>query len=241
MIKEFQARLKLKDYYTVRTKFFALASMLANLGMGFIKTVLSVFQLSLYLGLNGIYNMTLGTAKMRALKAHKRMSREHDPAIRAEIERACLIKMSNKTVMISVLYLCFGVISAFFFDDKANYGISVVFLIAVTAFIKLVMNAAGSRRLKNSKDEIIRYIKLVNVADCLVSIALTQRAIMHMVGISRAGFYSGIGEIVFSILALAVSLYMAVRARTVYKHRQNEAKPAIAEVIAPEVEEGGIT
>lgn len=94
--------------------------------------------------------------------------------------------------------------------DNANYGISMVCFIAASAFCKLIFNTIGWLKTRGGGDRIILYIKMMNVADACVAIAITQRVILINQGTNNAYFYSGVGEICFSVIALGISIAMLI-------------------------------
>ena len=120
--------------------------------------------------------------------------------------------MSLCAALASFLYLCFGVTSLFL-EDHASYGVPMACFIAASAFSKLIFNWIGAVRMREEHRGIIHQIKLLNVVDGLVAIALTQRALLNLEATPNVSFYCGLGEIVFGIAALLVSLLMVRRAR----------------------------
>lgn len=68
---------------------------------------------------------------------------------------------------------------------------------------------------------IIQYIKLLNLVDACVAIALVQRAILMMEQVENANYFSGIGGIIFSTIALMVSIYMIIELALIKKRKMH--------------------
>lgn len=203
-----------KAYFTERTKLFSLSSMILNLFYGLIKAILSIIQFSLFLGVNAGYNIILGFAKMNALREHKKADKIQVIEKRNAIEQKCSVMLSKFAFSMSILYLVFNIV-ALFIKDMANYELLMILYIAACSFGKLTVSIISSIKTRKEYSLIIHYIKLLNLADACVAIGLTQRAILFMADVPNANYYSGIGGILFSIIALCVAIFMIRKSKTI--------------------------
>lgn len=114
-----------------------------------------------------------------------------------------------------------SIVLTFFLEHSARYGIASVCFIACVGFGKVIMGFISTIKTGKNINLIVHYIKLLNLADGFIAIALVQRAILMMEGIENANFYSSLGGIVFSALSFAVSIFIIIEL-SVIKKRKNE-------------------
>ena len=215
-----------KKYLNERTIYFSLGSLVLNFFMGFVKVILSAFIQSLTFGFNGVYNIILGFAKNSAIKEYNNAEKIED---RKEEERkrkkynyetkSCY-KLCFYNLGASVLYLVLSVLTTFVIPEFSTYGISVALLIACIAFSKLITGIVSAVKTRKVDNIIIHYIKFINLSDGLISLSLCQSALLCLNGVTpETAFYSGIGGIVFSSLAIILSAYMLLELRFIKKRR----------------------
>ena len=212
-----------------RTISFSLGSLVLNFFMGFVKVIISAFIKSLTFGFNGVYNIILGFAKNTAIKEYNNAEKIED---RKEEERkrkkynyetkSCY-KLCFYNLGASVLYLILSILTTFVIPEFSTYGISVALLIACIAFSKLIMGIVSAVKTRKVDNIIIHYIKFINLSDGLISLSLCQSALLCLDGVTEVtSFYSGIGGIVFSSLAILLSIYMLLELRFIKKRRMIE-------------------
>ena len=194
--------------------------------MGFVKVILSAFIQSLTFGFNGIYNIILGLAKNSAIKEYYNSEKiEHNNIPerlneKYHYETKSCYKLCFYNLGASVLYLILSLLTTFVIPEFSSYGISVALLIACTAFFKIIMGIVSSVKTRKVNNIIIHYIKYINLSDGLISLSLCQSALICLDGVTEeAAYFSGIGSIAFSALAILFSVYMIIELRFIKKRR----------------------
>jgi len=194
-----------------RTRIFTLGTLIADFAFGIGKIIFSTIFLSLYFGLTGIYGIILGSAKIYALNRYIALPKIEDREMRLKKERKSLKKISNFILAASFVYFSLCFVSAFVFPEHSDYNDIFAIFVTTAAFAKLGFGIAGAIRAGKDCPPVIAHIKLINIADGFVAIALAQRALLLMEGTPNAHIYNGIIGIVMSCLAFGISIYMRVR------------------------------
>ena len=215
-----------KEYLSQRTIAFSFGSLVLNFFIGFVKVIISVFISSVTFAFNGIYNIILGFSKNSAIKRYNETERLTDKneeiklAKKKNIETKTCYKLCFYNLFASLIYLILSIITTFVLPEMAEYGIITALFIATVAFSKLITGIVSSVKTRKVDNLIIHYIKLINLSDGLISISLCQRALLCLDGVTaELSFYSGIGGIVFSALAIVLSAYMFIELRFIKKRR----------------------
>lgn len=209
------------------------STMVANTALGIAQLILSLIKLSLFLGFSGFYNVVLALGKFYALERLLRIN-SLDPISKNTAEAKAIDRINFCTLICSLIFFCFGIVIAFFYEDPANYDIyTIVFILTTTIFkfFGLIYSIVYAIIIKNG---VKNYVKLMSVASFLVTLALTQRALLYYMNIPSPSLYSGIGGIFFSFLALLVGLYMIFKASRQRKkfHSDNLIDPSFRTINA---------
>lgn len=211
-----------REYLSQRTVFISFWSLLLNFLTGIVKIIISCFTFSYYFGMNGAYNVVLGSAKVKAVRQYSISKDLTDTEKKTKIENKTCYQLCWFAIASSLIYLVLSIVLTFFFQEvNAKYSISVVCFIAAVGFSKLVIGIINSVKTKHDTNLIIHYIKLLNLVDACVAIALVQRAILMMEGVENANYFSGIGGIIFSTIALMVSIYMIIELALIKKRKMH--------------------
>lgn len=202
--------------------------MVANVALGIVYVILSMVKLSLFLGFAGAFNIVLAIGKFYALQRLLRI-KETDEKIKNTVEMKSIGKINKCTLICSALFFSFGFVITFFYEDAANYSFWMIMYVAATAFIKMFSFLISAVVNLRKKSGVGYYVKLMSAAPALISLAITQRAILYFVGDKNASIVSGIGGIVFGLLAMLVGIYMVVKAR---KEKLKLLEQGLIEVVA---------
>lgn len=172
--------------------------------------------------MNGAYNVVLGSAKVKAVRQYSISKDLTDTEKKTKIENKTCYQLCWFAIASSLIYLVLSIVLTFFFQEvNAKYSISVVCFIAAVGFSKLVIGIINSVKTKHDTNLIIHYIKLLNLVDACVAIALVQRAILMMEQVENANYFSGIGGIIFSTIALMVSINMIIELALIKKRKMH--------------------
>lgn len=177
--------------------------MVFNLGYGLVCLVISTAELSFYIGIAGVCNIIFGITKLHSLKKCNSLT--------YEAQNTCSRNIAVLAGVTTFLHFSVAVVCLFFYENPANYGFYTVIFIAGSAFIKTALAGINSARTRKNRNKIIRYIKLTDAANALISLGLTQRAVLYYTGYGYANIVSGIGGIFFSLCALSICLMMIAK------------------------------
>ncbi|MCL2675009.1 MAG: hypothetical protein FWE84_00215 [Firmicutes bacterium] len=129
-----------------------------------------------------------------------------------EIEKNCAKNIAICASVISFLHFSFAIVSTFFYDENpSNYTLWIIYFVAAAAFVKILLATINSIRTRKNHSQIIHHLRLTDVANALIALALTQRAILYFVADEYAKIASGIGGIFFSLCAALVCLTMFLK------------------------------
>lgn len=199
-----------------RKQLITVATMLINVGLGVADIVLSIVKLSLFIGFSGIYNIVLAIAKYSALSNIHQLNGS-DKAQKAQIEKRGINRINICTLIASLLFFCFGIVIAFYYEDSSNYGIGMIYFIAGNTAYKILSFIIGIIVNRKKRTGVQFYLKQMRAAVVLISLALTQRAIFYYLAIDNAKLMSGIGAIIFSFFALCIAVFMRIREKGTLK------------------------
>jgi len=200
-------------------------TMLFNIGYGLTTAIISLARLSFFIGITGSYSLILGIAKFYALKKYKRARSLENESEAKKLEMQSAKNITVCAAAISFLHFSFAIVSTFFHDESPSvYTLWFIYYVAGSAFIKILLAAVNAIKTRKSRSAVIRHLKLTDVANAFIALALTQRAILYFVGEESAKIASGIGGLFFSLCAGLVCLYMFKVTYTATLGAKNSAK-----------------
>lgn len=189
---------------------YAQASVWANVAFAVGKFVIGIIVMSFFLCVNAMYNVGVALAKQTAVRTSRTLkttdrTREQS---RTTIYR-CYLTMGAIILVASVAYLV-GSARIFLGEDNTQYSLIVGLAIATFTFTELAFAIVGAIKTRKINKPIMEAIKLTNFASALISLALTQTAILSFTSNVDMSFYNGIGSLVFGSLAGLIGLYMII-------------------------------
>lgn len=207
---------KIKDF---AAKIFSLAklkpviftTMIFNIVYGLVNVIISTVEVSLFIGLTGVYSIVFGIAKFYGLNNLKKVQDIKSGAEIAKIEKTSATNISIYAAVMSFLHFSLAVVCIFFFEENSNYAEWFIYFIAIAAIIKIILATINTVRTRKNHNVIIHHLKLMDFANALISLALLQRAIMYFTGYEHAGLIGGIGGVFFSLCAMLICLKMFLR------------------------------
>lgn len=113
----------------------------------------------------------------------------------------------------SAVYLIYS-IYIYVFGSNASYHMYVAIGIAAVTTYELTVAILGLRRARREKDARHETVRYINLASALISVSLTQTAILSFTnkGMEMSGAYA-IGDAIFGFLALNVGIAMLLRTK----------------------------
>lgn len=168
--------------------------------VGTFKIAMALISRSWLLGIHAVYSIIKSAAMRYAL--HTRATNH-----RAMFGSGLLV------VAASAVYLVYSMWIFFFGSDSSYHQYIAIGIAAVTVY-ELSIAIHGLCQARKQKDAQRETMKYINLASALISVSLTQTAILSFThkGYDMSGAYA-IGDAVFGFLALIVGLIMLLRAR----------------------------
>ncbi len=99
----------------------------------------------------------------------------------------------------------------FFYGREQNYNQSLVLLIALMGFTKIISSVIGWVKSRNFKSPIILFLKSLNIADGLVAIVFTQYSLLSMERSSSATSATGLFGIGIGICLIFVGFFIILK------------------------------
>ncbi len=95
-----------------------------------------------------------------------------------------------------------------FYGQEQKYNQSLVLLIALMGFTKIISSVVGWVKSRNFKSPIILFLKSLNIADGLVAIVFTQYSLLSMERSSSATSATGLFGIGIGICLIFVGFFI---------------------------------
>jgi hypothetical protein len=178
---------------------FAKLSVLCNTALALGKIGMGVYSLSVFLCINGLYTLGLALARIISLRGYYKQE-EH----RAYFYTGITILVS------ALLYMLYCVKLLTDGQNNIQYTEIVALAIATVTFTEIGIAVHGVITARRSKKPFVEALKLTNFVSSLISLVLTQTAIMSFTysGTGSITFYCGVSGIVFSALSTLTGLGM---------------------------------
>lgn len=178
-----------------RLIFFTGSSILWNVIVALYKISLVITSHSILILLYAFYNISLvitHTSFIRRLKS--------------ESEKYYIVGWI--VIASSISYMIYS--ARILFGDSSNtyYNLYSAIGIAAVTFFDLVMSIIGIRNARKNMNIEEETSKLINLATSLISVSVTQSAVLSFMQHEKISLYMGIGGIIFGTLAMIVGIYM---------------------------------
>lgn len=191
-----------KQYMAIRTVKLAKLSMLLNAFIALGKIGVGIYSFSLFLCVGGFYNIGIGLAKYIMVKSHN------------ETEQRRHYKWVGIIILVaSAVYMVYCGNMAV--QNKANISYSLItgITIATFTFTEIGMAAYGIWAAKKMKNLTLSAAKKINLVTALVSVVLTQSALLGLSGVENAARYCGWVGLLFGGISAIVGLLMILEVR----------------------------
>lgn len=175
----------------------------SGFAIGAFKIILAAFSGSVLLLIHAVYNIIKAYAMHYAVENRK----GHD---------ITMFYSGLLVIAASTVYLIYS-IYIYTFGSDSSYHMYVALGIATLTCYELVVAIHGilaARKSKNIQRETTKYI---NLASALISVSLTQTAILSFTSTGDMSKYYAMGDAVFGFLAMIVGILMLIIAKNLQK------------------------
>ena len=138
------------------------------------KIASGILSLSVFVCINGLYTLGMVLARYCALAG---AIRTQDPGQQYGYYR----RSGMILIAASLLYICYSVWS-FFHPKEVSYHMYVALAIATFTFAEIGVNLYGMIANRKNRTPLLHAIKTINLAAALISLVLTQSAILSFAG-----------------------------------------------------------
>jgi hypothetical protein len=178
-----------------RIKLTTTISYIRSLGVGIFKILMAIFSKSLLMLISSFYNFGIGTARLSSIRNVKK-----DTYTR-------YLLVGNIVAFSSIVYMIYSI---YILCNKVNarYHMYVALAIAIITFADIGCSIYGIVKARKRKEMQSEIIKFVNLANALISLSITETAILSFTEGGNIYKPRGISGIVFGALAFAVGIYM---------------------------------
>lgn len=172
------------------------------IGVG--KIVMAVISCSWLMLIYAVYNIIKASATHCA-------SKEHQGRYSTMFYSGLLVVAASTVYLIYSVYI-------YFFGSTVFYHLYIAIGIAAVTTYELIVTVHDLRKAKKNKNTEKETLKYINLAFALISVSLTQTAILSYTnkGIDMSYAYA-VGDAVFGLLALIVGISMLIRANQLDK------------------------
>lgn len=194
----------MRDRYT-RCMYFTTIAVPFNAMLAIGKIVLGVFSLSFILIINAFFNMGMAVAKYLAVKTHRTSVTEMD-------QRKSYRSIGWMILFSSIMFIVFCSVLTIS-NTVIKYDPHIAVIIATVTFTELVLSIHGIIHARKDKKLIMEAVKLTNFASALISLALTQAALLSFAYDGNAVGYNMISGLLFGTISGFIGIYMILKRR----------------------------
>lgn len=183
---------------------FLYVSLAMNAATGVIKLMTAGAAGSVLFALSGIYNFALCMARAPYIRWN-RQSRRWNLSFRQRSEKRALWLMSAVIVLLGVLFAAFG-LKMLLTGEEVRYSKFNVLVLALCAFVKLGCCIVWIAKRDWGRGPMDFALKLTNLSDALVSLVLTQSALLVLMHVVRSSYYDGLFGIGAGVVVVVIGL-----------------------------------
>lgn len=195
-----------------RVVLYNAASTISNLVFALIKLTIGIFFLSLWFLIFGGYYIILLAIRSYFLWRYRQIRVSNiNPLEREKIE---IRYLREGGILYGLLSMALVTLSIYMYivNEPQRYNQSIVLLIALIGFTKIVTSVVGWIKARHFRSPIITYLKSLNLADGLVAIVMTQYALLSYENSPSASSSTGLFGAAIGIFLIIVGLVITLRA-----------------------------
>lgn len=192
--------------------YFANISAYSNCILALGKLILGIYTFSIFMCLNALYNAGIVVIKYIVIKGHneaKRLPNVTNPNGYGRIEYRYYIQVGKIIILTSAIYVIYS-IRLFIKGSNDVYPQIAAIAIASVAFTEIGTSIYGILVTRAEKEPVINALKLSNLASAMISIVLTQTAILSSKNDRDNSVVNGIAGMLFGGCAICIGVYMVI-------------------------------
>lgn len=205
--------------------YFANISAYVNCILAIGKLILGIYSFSIFMCLNALYNAGIVAIKYIVIKGHNEAMRLPDnanPNGYGRLEYRYYIQVGKIIIATSTVYVIYS-IRLFIKGSNDEYSQIAAIVIAAVAFTEIGTSIYGILVTRAEKEPIINALKLSNLSSAMISIVLTQTAILSSKNNGDHSVANGIAGMLFGGGAVCIGVYMVIHMSRVLNGK-NEKK-----------------
>ena len=171
--------------------------------IGICKILMAIISHSWLLFIHAVYNIIKTCARHYATKEK-------------EDHYKTMFYCGFLVIAASVIYLVYSVY-IYCFGSKVFYHMYIAIGIAAVTTYELIVSIHGLKKARKKKDVQEETVKYINLASALISVSLTQTAILSFTNETDMSKVYSVGDAIFGFLALLVGIFMLLRANKLEK------------------------
>lgn len=174
------------------------------------KIVIGIFTSSFFMFINALYTLGITIAKYLSLKTNREIQLTSNNSLESRKREYSNYYVVGIIILISSIIYAIYSINHFLGSTSTNYTLIVGIAIATFTFTELTMAIIGLVSARKNRDILSETIKLIYLASSLISLVLTQTAILSFSHEGDVSFYNGLSGIIFGCLAAIIGIYMII-------------------------------
>jgi len=191
----------------------ARTSAVINTAIALGKVGLGIYALSPFLCVNGLYNIGVGVAKTTAVKGYQKPDPSDESRRDVNEEYRRYHRIGIVLALTSVVYLIYCISMLTGGNSHIQYGTVLAITIAAVTFTEIGLAVRGIVTTRRNREPVMEAISLTNLATSLISLVLTQTALMSLSQNEDIAFACGLTGVIFGSLSVGIGLYMMIRMR----------------------------
>lgn len=204
---------------------FTMLSVLVNAAFAIGKIVIGIYSFSLFLCINGLYNMGVSLAKSIPVRWYSKknnaiQSGNNSRRQTIKEEYRGLYRMGVVVLAASAVYLVYSIHMMEVMKSSIHYDKITAITIATLTFTEIGIALRGFIVTRKNKKPLFEGIKLISLTTSLISLVLTQTAIMSFSQNGDPAYYCGITGVIFGTVSAGIGIYMIIRGAH-FLHKEN--------------------
>jgi hypothetical protein len=184
---------------TARTIRFARLSAILNAALALGKIGLGVYSLSVFVCVSGFYNVGIAFAKHITIKDHERNEQSKS-----------YIRIGYIILATSAVYMIYCANMVIRGEANITYDLITALAIATFTFTEIGVSIYGILIARRTKSLTFMSVKRINLVSALVSLVLTESALLGIEGVSNAARYCGWTGLICGGISAIIGLSMVI-------------------------------
>lgn len=170
------------------------------------KIILGIFTFSIFLCVNALYNIGVASAKYLAVRTNTFLENTRDRKLHRQ-KIFNIYRNIGAIILISGVAYIVSCVRLFLGYDQTRYTKIIAISIALFTFVELFISIIGAYQTRKNKQPLIEAVKMTNFCSALISLVLTQTALLSFQE-GNYSFYNGISGTVFGSITICIAIYM---------------------------------